>query len=135
LQKKKIVCFEGDSAFGFSLAEIETMSRYGMDILIFVINNGGVYHGDSDDSDHWLELQQKTIKSSGKGGLRSTSLGYEVGYEKVAEGLGGKGFLVKTPSELAAATEEGFKSTGPVVVNVIIQAGAAQKLVSNLYIP
>jgi 2-hydroxyacyl-CoA lyase 1 len=135
LQKKKVVCLEGDSAFGFSLAEVETMSRYGMDILIFVINNGGVYHGDSDDSDHWLELQQKTIKNKGKGGLRSTSLGYEVGYEKVAEGLGGRGFLVRTPGELAAATVEGFKSSGPVVVNVIIQAGAAQKLVRQSLYP
>lgn len=31
---KKIVCLEGDSAFGFSMAEVETMSRFGMDILI-----------------------------------------------------------------------------------------------------
>lgn len=126
---KKVVCLEGDSAFGFSLPEVETMARYGMDILIFVINNGGVYHGDSTDSDEWLKMQGKTLQGV-KGGLRSTSLGWEVGYEKVAEMCGGKGYLVRTPEELVIATEEGFNAKVPVIVNVIIEAGAAKKLVS-----
>jgi 2-hydroxyacyl-CoA lyase 1 len=128
---KKIVCLEGDSAFGFSLAEVETMARYGMDILIFVVNNGGVYHGDSADSDAWLLKQQNTIQGNSQGAFRSSSLGWEVGYEKVAEMCGGKGYMVRTPEELAIATEEGFKATVPVVVNVIIESGQAQKLVRS----
>ncbi|ESZ93744.1 putative 2-hydroxyacyl-CoA lyase 1 [Sclerotinia borealis F-4128] len=127
---KKVVCLEGDSAFGFSLAEVETMARYGMDILIFVMNNGGVYQGDSESSDAWLKLQKNSEVGS-KGGLRSTSLGWEVGYEKVAEMCGGKGYLVRTPDELARATEEGFKASVPVIVNIIIETGAQKSLVSN----
>jgi 2-hydroxyacyl-CoA lyase 1 len=129
MSHKKIVCLEGDSAFGFSLAEVETMARYGMDILIFVVNNGGVYHGDSEDSDEWLQMQRKTIEGKSHGGLRSSSLGWEVSYEKIAEMCGGKGYMVRTPEELAKATEEGFKATVPVVVNIIIEAGQTQKLV------
>jgi 2-hydroxyacyl-CoA lyase 1 len=129
---KKVVCLEGDSAFGFSLAEVETMARYGMDILIFVINNGGVYHGDSEDSNAWLEMQKNTIEGKSKGALRSSSLGWEVGYEKIAEMCGGKGYLVRTPKELAKATAEGFQAKVPVIVNVIIQTGHAQKLVSYI---
>lgn len=45
--RKKIVTIEGDSAFGFSSMEVETMARFQMDVLIFVINNGGIYFGDS----------------------------------------------------------------------------------------
>ena len=130
---KKVVCLEGDSAFGFSMAEVETMARYGMDILIFVINNGGIYHGDSADSNTWLQKQRNTIQGNATGGLRSSSLGWEVGYEKVAEMCGGKGYLVRTPEELARATEEGFKASVPAVVNVIIEAGQAQKLVRPLF--
>ena len=126
--RKKIVCLEGDSAFGFSMPEVETMARYCMDVLVFVVNNGGVYHGDSADSDAWLELQEKTAQGAA-GGLRSTSLGWEVGYEKMAEMCGGKGYLVRTPEELQRATEEGFKATVPVVINIIIEAGQAKKLV------
>jgi 2-hydroxyacyl-CoA lyase 1 len=128
---KKVVCIEGDSAFGFSLAEVETMARYGMDILIFVVNNSGVYHGDSKDGNTWLRMRQKSIAGDTKGGLRSSSLGWEVGYEKIAEMCGGKGYLVRTPEELAIATEEGFKANVPVIVNIIIEAGQAKKLVSN----
>jgi 2-hydroxyacyl-CoA lyase 1 len=51
----------------------------------------------------------------------------------VAEMCDGKGYLVRTPEELARATEEGFKASVPVVVNVIIEAGQAQKMVSPLF--
>jgi 2-hydroxyacyl-CoA lyase 1 len=128
--RKKIVCLEGDSAFGFSMPEVETMARYNMDILIFVINNGGIYHGDSDDADEWLKLQERS--KDGHDGLRSTSLGYQVGYEKMAGMCGGLGFLVKTPEELEKATEKGFKASVPVVINVIIESGASSKLVSSM---
>jgi 2-hydroxyacyl-CoA lyase 1 len=87
-----------------------------------------VYQGDSEDSDAWLKLQRNSLEGD-PGGLRSTSLGWEVGYEKIAEMCGGKGYLVRTPEELAKATEEGFQAKVPVVINVIIEAGAAKTLV------
>ncbi|RDW63802.1 hypothetical protein BP6252_11347 [Coleophoma cylindrospora] len=129
---KKIVCIEGDSAFGFSMAEVETMARYSMDCLIFVINNGGIYHGDSSDAESWLRLQQNTIKGGDGQGLRSTSLGWEVGYEKMAEICGGQGYIVHTQEELENATVEGFHSKVPVVINVIIEAGQTKKLAVNI---
>ena len=127
-QRKKIVCLEGDSAFGFSAMEVETMARYGMDILIFVMNNGGVYHGDSDNTDEWLKLQKQTQRGEIGGGLRSTTLGWEVGYEKIAEACGGVGFLVRTPEELESAAEKGFKEERVTVVNVMIESGKGQNL-------
>ena len=130
-QRKKIVALEGDSAFGFSAMEVETMARYNMDILIFVINNGGVYHGDSDSADEWLALQKATAShnpAGWKGGLRSTSLGWEVGYENIAEMCGGLGFLVRTEEELERATTEGYKAGKVTVVNVIVEAGKGAKL-------
>ncbi|KAL9101306.1 MAG: hypothetical protein Q9163_003418 [Psora crenata] len=130
--RKKVVCFEGDSAFGFSMAEVETMARYRMDVLIFVLNNGGIYHGDCKEAEEWLGLQaETTVATDGvaKGhGLRSTSLGWEVGYEKVAEMCGGRGFLVRTAEELEHATEEGFKADVPVIVNIVIESGRDKKL-------
>ncbi|CAD6587007.1 MAG: hypothetical protein ASARMPRED_002968 [Alectoria sarmentosa] len=128
IPRKKIVCLEGDSAFGFSMAEVETMARYRMDVLIFVLNNGGIYHGDCAEADEWLRLQAQTNGADGKGGLRSTSLGWQVGYEKMAEMCGGKGFLVRTPEELERATEEGFKADVPVVVNIVIESGHESNL-------
>lgn len=130
--RKKIVCLEGDSAFGFSMAEVETMSRYRMDVLIFVLNNGGIYHGDCAEGDEWLRLQAVTNDGSAGQGLRSTSLGWQVGYEKMAEMCGGKGFLVRTPEELQQATTDGFKADVPVVVNIVIESGHEKTLVGCL---
>ena len=125
--RKKIVCLEGDSAFGFSLAEVETMARYGMDILIFVLNNGGVYHGSADSSASWHELQSRSLAGE-QGGLKSTSLGWEVGYEKVAQMCGGRGFVVRNKEELERATKAGWSCGTVCVINVIVESGAGQKL-------
>lgn len=42
---KKVVCVEGDSAFGFSGMEIETMVRYKLPVVLVIVNNSGIYGG------------------------------------------------------------------------------------------
>lgn len=126
-ERKKIVCIEGDSAFGFSAMEVETMSRCGMDVLVFVVNNGGVYQGDADDRDEWEGLREQNPGGDAKG-LRSTSLGFETRYDMIAEAVGGKGFFVRTVEELERATEEGFKEGRVCVVNVMVESGKRGKL-------
>src|SRR4029079_15631649 len=41
-----VVAIEGDSAFGSSGMELETICRYHLPIVVVVFNNGGVYKGD-----------------------------------------------------------------------------------------
>lgn len=131
--RKKIICLEGDSAFGFSAMEVETMARYGMDVLIFVINNGGVYHGDADDQHSWEELQQSTLSAraasaEGSKGLRSTSLSFGTSYQNVATMVGGLGLEVRTIEEIEAATRQGYECGKVCVVNVIVGKGEGGKL-------
>ncbi|KAH5400550.1 hypothetical protein HBI46_233540 [Parastagonospora nodorum] len=128
-KRKKTVAIEDDSAFDLSVMEIETMARMGMDIAIFVINNGGIYFGDSDTAENWQAKHEKT--KSGKPGLRSWALGWEVKYQKLAEACGGLGFLVRTPEELKKATLTAYNATVPVIVNVVIQSGKTEKAVSH----
>lgn len=106
---KKVVGIVGDSATGFSGMEIETMARCGMDCLIFVMNNGGVYHGHADSEAEYLAQQEASKSGRGAQGLRSWSLGYETRYDMFADAVGGKGYLVRTSEELRSAAEEGFK--------------------------
>ncbi|KAL8714397.1 MAG: hypothetical protein Q9220_001730 [cf. Caloplaca sp. 1 TL-2023] len=128
-KRKKIVCLEGDSAFGFSAMEVETMARYGMDVLIFVINNSGVYHGDADDKKKWTELQTATLEGSPKeGGLRSTSLGYGTRYHDMASMVGGVGIEARTMGEVEEATRKGWGEGRVTVVNVIVGKGQGGKL-------
>lgn len=41
----QVICVEGDSAFGFSGMEIETMIRYNLPVIIIIVNNSGIYKG------------------------------------------------------------------------------------------
>ncbi|KAI5306405.1 hypothetical protein KEM56_001036 [Ascosphaera pollenicola] len=134
---KKVVAFEGDSAFGFSAMEIETLARYKIPALIFVMNNSGIYHGDTKTEDSWKALQQETItgdafpetRNTTKGGLRSTSLTWETRYEQMSTMCNGKGYFVKTEKELEEATRAGFVENDTVtVVNVVIEPGVGQKV-------
>ncbi|PIG88232.1 hypothetical protein AARAC_007202 [Aspergillus arachidicola] len=130
---KKIVALEGDSAFGFSAMEIETLARYKIPALIYVVNNSGIYHGDTTTEDAWKALQAQTAANDtksddGKKGLRSTSLLYETRYEMLATMCGGKGYFVRTEEELEAATREGFSNDTVTVVNLIVEPGIGKKI-------
>jgi 2-hydroxyacyl-CoA lyase 1 len=135
-KRKKIVALEGDSALGFSAMEIETMQRQKMPILIFVMNNSGVYHGDTANAEDWELLRKQTIaneagldESGKKKGLRSTSLWYETRYELLAEMVGGRGFFVRNEEELERATRDSYHEQEKVcVVNVVVEPGLGKTI-------
>ena len=132
--RKKIVCIEGDSAFGFSGMEVETMARYQMDILIYVLNNNGLYRGDTDSAETHRERQRNTVAGTtteGKG-LTAWSLGYQTKYQKMAEMVGGLGLEARTPEELRDATENGYRAQVPVVINIIINSQSDLPMVSSV---
>ena len=74
---------------------------------------------------------QANMQEEAQGGLRSTPLGWEVGYEKTANACGGLGYSVRTFEELALATETGFRAGKVCIVNVLIEAGKGGKLESG----
>ncbi|EXJ57031.1 hypothetical protein A1O7_07375 [Cladophialophora yegresii CBS 114405] len=118
-RQKKIIALEGDSAFGFSAMEIETMARHNMDVMIVVMNNSGIYKGDALTKGEWDQMQRQTTH-----GLRSTSLLYETRYEKLAEMVGGRGWFIRTEDELARAVRAAFQEREKVcLLNVIIDPG------------
>ena len=43
---EQVIAVEGDSAFGFSGMETETICRYNLPVCIVIMNNNGVYRGD-----------------------------------------------------------------------------------------
>ena len=116
---RRIVGIIGDSAFGFSAMEVETCVRYGLNTVVFVINNNGVYSG----------LEQSAYEKSKP--LPTTALGFETRYDTLGTALGAKGILVRTPDELKKAAEEARKSTGVMVVNVLIEPGGVKKTVRH----
>src|ERR1700737_2083218 len=43
---EQVIAVEGDSAFGFSGMEVETICRYNLPVCVVILNNNGVYRGD-----------------------------------------------------------------------------------------
>jgi oxalyl-CoA decarboxylase len=106
---KPVVAIEGDSAFGFSGMEVETLCRYWLPVTVVILNNGGVYRGD--------EAGTGTDPAP-------TVLNPRARHELIAEAFGGKGYHVSTPAELRAALTEAIASGGPSIVDCQLDPGA-----------
>ncbi|KAL0904516.1 hypothetical protein M5K25_026640 [Dendrobium thyrsiflorum] len=113
-----VVAVEGDSGFGFSAMEVETLVRYQLPVVVIVFNNGGVYGGDRRNPDE--------ITGPYKDDPAPTSFVVGAAYHTLIEAFGGKGYVVETPEVLKSVLSESFSSRKPAVINVIIDpyAGA-----------
>jgi oxalyl-CoA decarboxylase len=105
-----VVAIEGDSAFGFSGMEIETICRYRLPITVVILNNGGVYRGDE--------------ATTGAADPAPTVLNAGARHELLAEAFGGKGYHVTTPTELEAALTEALASKGPALIDCQLDPAA-----------
>ncbi|KAF6207624.1 hypothetical protein GE061_016071 [Apolygus lucorum] len=120
---KRVLCVEGDSAFGFSAMEVETMFRYKLGIVIVVVNNNGIYGGFSEEV--W-----KDITSAGPITKFSppSSLVPNTHYEALAKLGNGKGFFCTTVDQLQEAISEAFKvEDAPSIINVMINPSSDRK--------
>ena len=118
---KPVVAVVGDSAFGFSGMEMETLCRYRLPIVIVVFNNGGIYRGDD-------------INRSGGTDPSPTVLMKEARYEKLIEAFGGIGYYADDPRQLAKALSDAIAAGKPALINCAIdpKAGTESGHISNL---
>lgn len=114
-----VIAVEGDSGFGFSAIEVETLVRYQLPVVVIVFNNGGVYGGD--------RRSPEEIDGPYKDDPAPTSINPGAAYHTVIEAFGGKGYLVGTPEELKSALSESFSARKPAVINVTIDPYAGSE--------
>lgn len=106
-----VIAVCGDSAFGFSGMEVETICRYNLPVTVVVLNNNGVYRG--------------TDKNLGGGqDVAPTVFVKDARYEMLMQAFGGVGAYATTPAELRAAMETALKSGKPTLINAIIDETA-----------
>ena len=108
-----VVAVQGDSAFGFSGMEIETMVRYRLPVKIVLLNNGGIGGGVGPIEE-------------GKA-VPPPILTYGARYEGMMEALGGLGLYVEDPADLRGALDQAMAFDGPALVNVLIHPRAGRK--------
>jgi oxalyl-CoA decarboxylase len=108
--KQQVIAVEGDSAFGFSGMEVETICRYHLPVCIVVMNNNGVYKGTDQDPTGRDPAPTVFVK-----GAR---------YDKLMEAFGGVGANATTPAELRTAMEQAIRSKKPTLINAVIDETA-----------
>ena len=118
---EQVIAVEGDSAFGFSGMEVETICRYKLPVCVVILNNNGVYRGD---------------EVNPTGGPDPSPLVFvkDARYEKLMEAFGGVGVHATTPDELRKALEEAVRSRRPTLINAIIdeRAGTESGRITSL---
>jgi oxalyl-CoA decarboxylase len=107
---KPVVAVEGDSAFGFSGMELETICRYQLPIVTVVFNNGGVYKGD--------EVNTYSADPA------PTVLLHSSRYDKLIAAFGGTGYQADTPDELGHALRAALNAGKPALINAVIDPTA-----------
>ena len=118
---KPVVAIEGDSAFGFSGMELETICRYDLPVCTIVFNNNGVYRGTD-------------VNPTGGKDVAPTVFVKGARYDKMIEAFGGIGHHATTPAELSAALLEAIASGKPTLINAVIDeaAGTESGRLTNL---
>ena len=106
-----VIAIEGDSAFGFSGMEIETICRYDLPVCVVVFNNGGIYRGNESNP-------------TGDSDVATTVFVQGSRYDKMMEAFGGIGHHVETPMELNEAVDKAISSSKPTLINAVIDASA-----------
>jgi oxalyl-CoA decarboxylase len=117
---KPVLAIEGDSAFGFSGMEVETICRYNLPICIVVFNNDGIYRGTDVNKVGSDPAPTVFVK-----GAR---------YDKMMEAFGGIGVNATTPDELKRAVNAAIDSGKPTLINAVIDpaAGSESGRIGNL---
>ncbi|CAF1490276.1 unnamed protein product [Adineta steineri] len=117
---KRVICVEGDSAFGFSGMEFETAARYNLPIIFIIINNGGIYAGVDP------EAFQDMAKNNAALSLPPTSL-MQANYERIAGAFGCQGYLARSLEEVKKSVESALaEKTRPSIINVFIEPSSGR---------
>jgi 2-hydroxyacyl-CoA lyase 1 len=110
---KRVVMVQGDSAFGFSGMEFETMARYQLPVIIVILNNNGIGGGIAElpaDGPPPPNVYLPTAR-----------------YERIAEAFGGGSWYVEDPADLRAALDAAAAHGGPGIVHVRLDPTAGRK--------
>ena len=108
---KPVIAIEGDSAFGFSGMEVETICRYNLPVCVVVFNNNGIYRGTD-------------VNGGGGSDVAPTVFVKNARYEMMMQAFGGVGVMAENPEQLTKALNEAIASGKPTLINAIIDETA-----------
>ena len=118
---QQVLAIEGDSAFGFSGMEIETICRYNLPVCIVVFNNNGIYRGTDQNPTGGDDVAPTVFVKNSR-------------YDLMMQAFGGEGVTATNPDELSQMVRAAIASGKPTLVNAVIDeaAGTESGRIGNL---
>jgi oxalyl-CoA decarboxylase len=118
-----VVAIQGDSAFGFSGMDLETVCSYQLPSVTEIYNNNGIYKG-----------CDPNLNPNAASDVAVTAFVKGARYDKMMEAFGGIGYNVTTPAELTRALTGAIAADKPALINAVIDeaAGTESGRLTNL---
>jgi len=108
---RHVFCFTGDGGINMALAELETLARLGLSVVVIVFNDAAL---------SLIEIKQKP---EGQGGTNAVHYA-PINFAEVAKGMGIRSAEVSSDEELKIALNEAIAFNGPTVLDVRVDPTA-----------
>ena len=112
LPNEEVICIAGDASVLMNIQELGTLSQYGLNIKLVIINN------------RWQGMVRQWQESFYDERYSSSDMSCgEPDFVKLAESFGVKGFLISERKQLLNEFKSALDFDGPVLINVRVRRG------------
>ncbi len=112
LPNEEVICIAGDASVLMNIQELGTLSQYGLNIKLVIINN------------RWQGMVRQWQESFYDERYSSSDMsGGEPDFVKLAESFGVKGFLISERKQLLNEFKSAMDFDGPALINVRVRRG------------
>jgi acetolactate synthase-1/2/3 large subunit len=107
---RPVICFTGDGALCYHLAEIETMKRQNVPVVVVVNNNSALGQG---------LRSVKKLYAGREGQLKDLALFGQVDFSRAAEAFGVRGARVNEPQDIVPTIKSAVAAGEPFLIDVV----------------
>jgi acetolactate synthase-1/2/3 large subunit len=122
--ERPVFCFCGDGALWYHLPELETASRWGIQVITVVNNNSML--------GQIAPFAQRAAKDHPDHNLDAAYRYRETDFARIAEELGCFGVRVEQPGEIRGAIQQALAQDRPALVDVVTDGDAHPVMDMNL---
>ncbi len=112
LPNSDVICIAGDASVLMNIQELGTLSHYGLNIKLVIINN------------RWQGMVRQWQESFYDERYSSSDMSCgEPDFVKLAESFGIKGYLFDNRKQLSNEFQSALESDGPALINILVRRG------------
>ncbi len=112
LPNSDVICIAGDASILMNIQELGTLSQYGLNVKLIIINN------------RWQGMVRQWQESFYDERYSSSDMSCgEPDFVKLAESFGVKGYLISDRKQLQNELKNAFDHDGPALINILVRRG------------